>query len=117
MPPMMGPEGAGIGEDAEEQDGEDEHDAGGGHRADAVRAGASCCPGSEVGQEVHRAGPASAMKKQAMMPVTKGTAMRATAGDAFFVMMSTIMTMTVTKPKTARNMDVANNASSFFSFF
>ena len=38
---------------------------------------------------------------QAMMPVTMGTAMRATSGDAFLVMISTSMRMTVMKPNTA----------------
>ena len=38
------------------------------------------------------------MKAQAMMPVTTGTAMSATAGAAFLVMISTSMAMTVTNP-------------------
>ena len=49
---------------------------------------------------------------QAMMPVTTGTAMRATRGDAFLVMMRTSISTTVRKPKNA-NIEFS---SSFFSF-
>ena len=44
----------------------------------------------------------TAMKKQEMMPVTTGTTMRATSGDAFLVMISTSMIMTVRNPRIAK---------------
>ena len=47
----------------------------------------------------------TAMKKQARMPVITGTAMSATRGDAFLVMIRTSMTMTVMKPSAA-NMQI-----------
>ena len=47
----------------------------------------------------------TAMKAQEMMPVTTGTAISATSGEAFLVMIRTSMTMTVMKPSAA-NMDV-----------
>ena len=48
-----GAEGAGIGQDAKEQNGEDEHDAGGRHGADALGAGDHVAQGLEVGEKVH----------------------------------------------------------------
>ena len=44
----------------------------------------------------------TAIKKQAMMPVTTGTTIRATRGDAFLVMMSTSMITTVRNPRIAK---------------
>ena len=40
-------------------------------------------------------------KKDEIIPVTTGTAISATSGDAFLVMMSASITMTVRKPKNA----------------
>ena len=48
-----GAKGAGIGQDAKEQNGEDEHDAGGRHGADALGAGDHVAQGLEVGEKVH----------------------------------------------------------------
>lgn len=44
----------------------------------------------------------TAMKKQEMMPVTTGTTIRATSGDAFLVIISTSMMMTVRNPRIAK---------------
>ena len=51
-----GAEGARIGEDAEEQDRENEHDAGGGHGADAGGTGDHFAQALEVGHKIHDAG-------------------------------------------------------------
>jgi hypothetical protein len=40
-------------------------------------------------------------KKQAMIPVTIGTAMSATKGESFFVMIRASISTTVANPKTA----------------
>ena len=50
-----GTEGAGVGQEAEEQDGENEHDAGGSHGADAFGAGDHTTQGLEVGYKVNYA--------------------------------------------------------------
>ena len=41
-------------------------------------------------------------KKQEIMPVTTGTAIRATRGDAFLVMIKTSISTTVRKPRNAK---------------
>lgn len=53
---MMGRKVPGVGEDAEEQNGEDEHDAGGGHGTNAAGAGDETAQLFEVGKEVDYAG-------------------------------------------------------------
>ena len=50
------------------------------------------------------------IKKHAMMPVTTGTAMSATSGDAFLVMIRISMRMTVMKPSAA-NMQETSSCS------
>ena len=47
-----GAEGTGVGQDTKEQNGKNEHDAGGGHRADALGAGDHVAQGLEVGDKV-----------------------------------------------------------------
>ena len=51
-----GAEGSGVGENAEEQDGENEHDAGGGHGADARGAGNHFAQALEIGDKINDAG-------------------------------------------------------------
>lgn len=104
-----GAEGAGIGQDAKEQNGEDEHDAGGRHGADALGAGDHVAQGLEVGEKVHN----TLRSLRGALRHDRDEEAGDDAGDhgnydqshqrrCFLVIISTSMMMTVRNPRIAK---------------